>query len=510
MIVEPYVSLGGASVNPVQMPVAQESLHKTAQHVFEVKESKASIAQLQNCTERNQESKDIKQSSRIVMKTDESRKDSFKSKTDPVQPVIVSKHLESKVSEATNKQTKQSSTDPLVQIVCRNASSKPDVFSIHPGLRQEASKSKSKPEPVKSNLIQVRPKSSKVMLKVESLQDEPEKETVSVYTIENSVYQKPEVRKMSTFGTHVQNQSLRNEDDKLSLKHTPSISTNWAESISIRCFGQNKNSQSFVYALAIIILVALANTEMAIIPKQKFLEINAQMYITAFNASALIVFSHHFDYQFIMDENHSTSIKKLLFLFIMIFGAWSLILTSLKLLAMYNLITIPQNFTTFIIILGVNGIFYPTLWLQQPISKRSDKKFKRRFKWFLLYRMAVLITYQIYVKTSEVVEKIHMDYQPILVLLLPAMRFGAHRVLTKIVDNACGENESSEYYTISCRVACIHALYLTIIIGSMASLATSWVIWLTDAALNLRLCLKIWSLRRNSKTKKETTRNLNN
>ena len=189
-----------------------------------------------------------------------------------------------------------------------------------------------------------------------------------------------------------------------------------------------------------------------------------------------------------------------------IFGAWSFIVTTLKLLTMYNLITIPPNSFVFFIILGVNGIFYPTLWLQQPISKRSDKKFKRRFKWFLLYRMAILIAYQIYVITSRVVERIHIDYQPILVLLLPAMRFGTHKVLTKIVDNACGENDLPERYTISCRVACIHALYMTIIIGSKASLATSWVLWLTDAALNLRLCIKIMKLNKNFEDEAQRTK----
>ena len=90
---DPYVSLEGDSVNPVQMQVSPELLHRTGQNVIELVESKVNIVHLQSVAEINKESKDIKPNSRIAIRRDEYRQDSFKSKMDPVQPVIESKQL---------------------------------------------------------------------------------------------------------------------------------------------------------------------------------------------------------------------------------------------------------------------------------------------------------------------------------------------------------------------------------------------------------------------------------
>ena len=414
----------------------------------------------------------IKQKSRITTNTVLSINAQPECKLTPVN--LFNKQIES-IANSLQVETKvedQGSEISIKQTVSIDKSLKLET-SVKPGLKLKVPNSKI--VPIKPILIKVRPLSKTTSSKAEDMNVTPEQENVPVYTIFQTAVSVSEDRVMKLTSLH---------------DSTPSI---------------DSDVPSLFYTIAITMLVALANVEMALIKKDHFLEISFQMYVTAFNSSMLIILTHHFDYQSIMGKNNAMAKKKVFILFILLFCTWSSIISLLKLLVLNDLITNPRKFTLFIIMLGVNGTLYSVLWFQQPISKRSDKRFGRRFKWFLLYRMMALVIYQLYVLTSLLIEKIDSNMQHILVIVLPIMRFGANWILTKIVDNASGENELREHYTVSCRVACIHALYVSIIVGSKASLFTSCIIWLTDAVLNLRLCRIITIMYKNPEEEAQTT-----
>ena len=134
-------------------------------------------------------------------------------------------------------------------------------------------------------------------------------------------------------------------------------------------------------------------------------------------------------------------------------------------------------------------------WIQQPRSKRIDQQFQSRYKWYVFYRLVSVSIGQVYTLTAGIFENIKKDYQPVLVLALPVMRYSCVQLLLRIGNKARGENELSARFATGCRVACIHALFLAIVIGSTATLTTACLICLTDAILSLKSCFTIGKLR---------------
>ena len=141
---------------------------------------------------------------------------------------------------------------------------------------------------------------------------------------------------------------------------------------------------------------------------------------------------------------------------------------------------------------------YNGLWFQQPNSKRNDTHFRNRYKWYVLYRLVTVVIGQVYSFAAGIFENIKKDYQPVLVFALPVMRYGWVQLLLKIGNKARGENELSARFATGCRVACIHALFLAIVIGSTATFATTCLICLIDTMLSVRSCFSIQKLNRNT------------
>ena len=122
-------------------------------------------------------------------------------------------------------------------------------------------------------------------------------------------------------------------------------------------------------------------------------------------------------------------------------------------------------------------------WIEHPSSLRSDASFKKRLRMYLLLRITRQFIYQGYAYSAIFFEKMPIKYQFILAFFAPLGRHVSGFVQSKIADKAKGENDKGVKFAVNCNVACTHALYLAIIIGSTASNLTSMLICAIDVIL---------------------------
>ena len=76
------------------------------------------------------------------------------------------------------------------------------------------------------------------------------------------------------------------------------------------------------------------------------------------------------------------------------------------------------------------------------------------------------------------------------------MRYVTDKVLKTTANYAKGENELSARFAVNCRVACIHVLFMVILVGSSATTTTACLLCVIDAILNLKLCYSIVKIKR--------------
>ena len=109
----------------------------------------------------------------------------------------------------------------------------------------------------------------------------------------------------------------------------------------------------------------------------------------------------------------------------------------------------------------------------------------------MIYR----IIYKLYVAASGLFGKL-AEYQPVVILILPLMRYLTDKVLKTTANYAKGEDDLSARFAVNCRVACIHVLFMVILVGSSASTITACLLCVVDAVLNLKLCYSIIKIKR--------------
>ena len=134
-----------------------------------------------------------------------------------------------------------------------------------------------------------------------------------------------------------------------------------------------------------------------------------------------------------------------------------------------------------------------TLWYQHPKFQRSDPHFRTRYKWYVLIKIVAFFLIQAYNQTAILFNRINDLYQILLAFWLLLLRYLAMKIFNKMVTKARGDDELSARFTVGCGVACNHAFYLMIIVGSKAIWQTTLVYLIVDTLLIFRLYNRIFS-----------------
>ena len=127
-----------------------------------------------------------------------------------------------------------------------------------------------------------------------------------------------------------------------------------------------------------------------------------------------------------------------------------------------------------------------------PKFARIDKQCQKKFGWFVLTQFFLLLAFWTYGFLTTAFSNIPSDYQWMLGLISPSVRILFVWMLMKLVSKALGQHNNA-----SARLSCNHymesrhALFLAIMLGSVATPASTFIILGLDFVINIYLCLKI-------------------
>ena len=247
---------------------------------------------------------------------------------------------------------------------------------------------------------------------------------------------------------------------------------------------------------AIIFMVVISNIDYAVIPKEARLpgiEIEYQRIFILFVWNGIALSSHYFDFQLIIGKEEANSGRNLIYQYLIFLFMYNSILIGMQTLRDNE--HIPPEMSDFAIggIAANTGIFSVQLfiWIRLPKSKTSDTRFRKRFLWFILYRFIQIVFVQLYNQSALLFDKVRNHFQPVLVLLLLGMRYIMTKCWGKTVEKAKEDKNLSAGLAVSCRVGCVHAMFLMLVIGSKATLATTIIYAILDIGLIIIMFFKI-------------------
>ena len=153
------------------------------------------------------------------------------------------------------------------------------------------------------------------------------------------------------------------------------------------------------------------------------------------------------------------------------------------------------------------SVFLTLLWYQFPETYRADPIFKRQMRYFLLAIIIMLLsqipTYPILVKLFQVSGD--SGYQWTLAFVLPLLLELTQILILRAVHHSAQCNDPSVRFSVIHMVGARHTIFVTIILSSFATNATSYTIFALDFMINMILCFKIiWSHMKNNNQIDET------
>lgn len=275
-------------------------------------------------------------------------------------------------------------------------------------------------------------------------------------------------------------------------------------------FNKEITTRCAFYCLVILISATLLSLPVTMFPRYDLIQFPRawlQELFPYFLICAAFVLHHMFEI-FLVTNNHEFLTPKVLFL--------SLIIVSFIVHSEYILINIiwihslkyhpPTPYIGQMCSVGLISSMCIAIWVLHPSSYRYDVLHRKRLKWYLVLLISRMVIYQGYLFMAALFEKFSNKYQVALALATPLMKYGNNLIQLKIVENCRGENITSAKFSVNCNVACTHALYLALVIGSTATNVTSFVICGLDALLGILLCFKIYREWKKSETLSEDFR----
>ena len=269
----------------------------------------------------------------------------------------------------------------------------------------------------------------------------------------------------------------------------------YLQSFFVIDYNRKGSAQSSLYGVVIILVVTISSMPLTLIPQHDVLlypkywpeTIFAPLAISAFLASNFV-----FDSYLILDSGNKSPYVMFAKLFL-----WNSIPRMILQLVIYVIWIYLMNKHPPVPYVGyiTHTVGMVTIsvgfWLQHSKMERADKSFRKRFSWYLTMRLFRILINTSYNFVAKMFEKVPSNFQVGLAIVLPMMRYLNRLIQHKAANKARGENEESAKFSVSCNVACSHALQLAIVIGSSATNLTSYVICGIDILLNLFACLNI-------------------
>ena len=136
------------------------------------------------------------------------------------------------------------------------------------------------------------------------------------------------------------------------------------------------------------------------------------------------------------------------------------------------------------------------LWFQFPRQWRKNKGLQRRFGFYILSFLSILLMFTEYTIYTKMFISVPEKYQWILGLLLPLIREFNMLIVTKASYKAAGAKDTSVTIICSHVVNTYHCFFISVMLGSYATDLTCWVILSVDFIINIFLCFNIIWIRK--------------
>ena len=150
---------------------------------------------------------------------------------------------------------------------------------------------------------------------------------------------------------------------------------------------------------------------------------------------------------------------------------------------------------------GVQGIVVLVLlWFLFPREWRKNNEFRKRLKYLILTMGVTVDISLVYIGLSKIFLALPTDYQWVIAIPLPLIREFNVWILTKLAKKSA--NGDMECVEITCAqiVGTEQAIYVTYMIGSLATTATSVALLATDFLINIYISIKIiWLVKKNQR-----------
>ena len=221
-------------------------------------------------------------------------------------------------------------------------------------------------------------------------------------------------------------------------------------------FGQTSQTKHGLLIIPLILIVILANAQMILMPKYDaneldYYEILSQEIFHVFLGNVISIAQYQFDYRLITGKSAACAGKNLSVLFLCIF----VLLFNYRCLTIIFKIRclIPANVNQIIAVFFSRMILYIIFWFQHPKSERLDSSFRRRFMWYILYKLQSYVVFVVfYTQTEGLFERITNHFQIALAFVLIGFRYICKKLMDKTVEKARGNDESSARFAVNATV----------------------------------------------------------
>ena len=152
---------------------------------------------------------------------------------------------------------------------------------------------------------------------------------------------------------------------------------------------QKGSVYSGLYAFMAISVIIVINVGKFTIPMDETEIIGGfERPLNIFVFCVLSIFYHFFDHFLIMGKNDASSKRHVFYLFLSLCSAYYLSYFTWITFHRYVPTTKSgNNVGRLLEFVWSRMVLYLVLWWQQPSFKKSDRNFKKRYKWFLIYRI---------------------------------------------------------------------------------------------------------------------------
>ena len=131
------------------------------------------------------------------------------------------------------------------------------------------------------------------------------------------------------------------------------------------------------------------------------------------------------------------------------------------------------------------------VWLLLPKNWRKNRNLKKRMGNAALELLTQIFCNFGYNIITQLIAKSSIYYQPVVALALPALREFNSFITTKLVIKAANGDAHGSTMILNYFISAQYAIILCIVLGSLATSTTSWLLLGLDYTYNIWLCLKI-------------------